>query len=192
MTDERTAILVAGSDPGTVDRLAARLRRDWAVRTAYGADAAIRVVHDEAAVAVFDDRLPGTRDRLLPALRAAPGDCRAILLADDGAEPASRCVDRRMARPADPDAVANAVEELWLRARYDELVEEYYDLAVERAALEREHCDPGASSEVHRRLDEVRSDIDDVLDALDDHGAFPRLCRELSPDDPDVDLEACH
>ena len=209
MTISQTTVLVARSDPEQVDRLAERLREHWAVRTAYDTEAAVEIAGDEVDVAVVDDGLPALEEQLLPALHAADG-CRIVLLtgtpgevtipensnevAVQGNQVAVRNVDRALVRSAETDDIVAAVQEVRLRARYHDLVEHYYDLAVERSTLlskESELAEVRAD-ELGQLLDGVRSEIDGVIETLSERNAFSRLCRELSPDDEqDVgDLEA--
>lgn len=181
MTDERDAVLVAGVDPDQVERLAARLRERWPVRTAYGSTDVLGVADDSVAVAVVDDRLDGVDDLVLPALREECSGCRVVVIADGAAATAS--TDRQLPRPVDLAAVVDAVEELLLRARYEELVDEYYARAAERATMEqRPDVEEGRTQELQRHLDRLESEVDDVLVALADHDAFARLCGEFSPD----------
>ena len=202
MTISRTTVLVVRSDPEQVDRLAERLREHWAVRTAYDAEAAVETAGDEVDVAVVDDGLADVENRLLPALYGADG-CRVVLLAEspgqgavrrDSNQVAIRDVDRALAHPAETDDIVAAVQEVRLRARYHDLVEHYYELAVERSTLLSKDDDlAGArADELGRLLDGIRSEIDQVIETLSERDAFSRLCRELPPDgEQDVgDLEA--
>ena len=200
MTISRTTVLVASSDPEQVDRLAERLREHWAVRTAYDTEAAVEIAGDEVDVAVVDDGLSALGERLLPALHGA-GGCRVVLLTENPNEVevqeglvAVRDVDRALVRPAETDDVLAAVQEVRLRARYHDLVEHYYDLAVERSTLLSKEAELAEvrADELGQLLDGVRSEIDQVIEVLSERDAFPRLCRELSSDDEqDVgDLEA--
>ena len=184
MTISRTIVLVAGSDPDRVDCLAERLREHWAVRTAYDAEAAVEIASDEVDVAVVGDGFSELGERVLPALYDADG-CRVVQLTEDPSQVVIRDVDRALARPAGADDVLAAVQEVRLRARYHELVEHYYELAVERSTLLSTDDDLAEvrADELERLLDGVRSEIDQVVETLSERDAFSRLCRELTSDD---------
>lgn len=184
MTISRTVVLVAGSDPDLVDRLAEQLREHWAVRTAYGAETAVETADDEVDVAVIDDGLLEVEDRLLPALYGV-GGCRVVLLAEAPNQVPVRDVDRELARPAPTDEVLAAVQEVRLRAHYHDLVEYYYELAIERATLLSEDGEGLAETragELDRLLNRLDGEIDEVIETLSEWDAFSRLCRELTPD----------
>lgn len=182
MTDDRTALVVA-TDSDRGERLAAWLD-GWTVRTAAGGDAAVRSLDGSVDVAVVDAPVAGLSRRLLPALREA--DCRLVLLTDGDGGPAADDADRHLVRPVEPADLADAAEEVRLRARYHELVGQYYDAAVERTALERGPGDDERAREVRRRLEDLRSELDEIFSELAELDALTRLCREL-PSGEDAD-----
>ncbi|WP_123536193.1 hypothetical protein [Halosimplex salinum] len=192
MTSARYLVVVAGAEPATTDALATALRDDGTVRTAYSTDALLESLDAEVDVVVVDSDLPdGPLGPLLAAVREHDHDCQVGVLAEHAAVPEARSDDVDAVVRRDESAVRESVEWLATRARYRQRLDEYYELAEERATLsdesdgeERKRLD-----RVERQLDALRRDLAAGFRRLDDESVFDAALsprdRSLESDDAD-------
>jgi hypothetical protein len=168
MAAARHLVVVATTDPATTDDLADHLRDEFAVRTAYGADALLASLDDEVDVVLVGGDLDVSRGRLRERADRAGWQIGLLTGVPAGAggasepEDAARAADSRRRDSSFADAVvpggvtddedtgsATALTEQveWLarRARYRKRLEEFYKIAEQYAELAVE-VDSGACS----------------------------------------------
>lgn len=169
------AVLVCASDGVVRADVASVLRQDYPVRTAESESDAVASADGHVNVLVADvtDDAFGI-DRIVDV--ANERDCRFQVAAVVGDEPAAavheRC-DGVVRKPVDDQALRSTVRLLHRRGRYDELLGSYYALSEEYAALTTDpEADEGKLSSLEERLIQLRGELDDVGDALEDDDAF--------------------
>jgi DNA-binding response OmpR family regulator len=181
-----TVAVVVADDVG--EQYVAWLADDHPVERVESASEALALLEREPPVVLLQRDLPDIHgDRLLGMVRERGLDSRVVMLT--GVTPGTDFVrlgfDDFLVRPLDRDTLRSTVDEMLLRADYDQQLREFYDLAARKAELEVDSStDELAVDEEYRRVtSEVRStraDVDDVLAAFDDLDAYRGLCRELS------------
>lgn len=190
MNSARHLVVVASAEPTVTDALAAALRDDGTVRTAYSTETLLESLDAEVDVVVIDSDLPdGPLDQLLADVREQEHDCQVAVLAERPAATESRAaVDAFVRR--DEAAVRETVEWLAARARYRQRLDEYYELAEERAAMADESEEEGERLDrIERQLDALRRDLAAGFRRLDDESVFDAALsprdRSLGSDDGD-------
>jgi len=185
MASARHLVVVAGAEPAAVDELAAALRDDGTVRTAYSADALRESLDTEVDVALVDAALvDGALDSLLSDLRGCEFDCQIGVLVSEPARASlatDATVDAVVAR--DREAVRETVQWLAARARYRRQLEALYDLAERRATVTDADGDGSALDRLDRQLDRLRRDLDELFGDLDDASVFDAA---LAPGERDL------
>jgi hypothetical protein len=187
MASARHLVVVAGAEPAATDELAAALRDDGTVRTAYSADALRESLDAEVDVAVVDAALvDGPLDPLLSDIRTREFDLQVCVSAPEprrSSVATHEAVDAVVAR--DRAAVRERVRWLAARARYRRQLEEFYDLAERRAALiEDETGDEGERLDrLDRQLDRLQRTLDELFADIDDGSVFDAA---LSPDEREL------
>ncbi|WP_436923239.1 hypothetical protein [Halosimplex amylolyticum] len=182
MTSGRHLVVLAGADAAAVDAMAAALRDDGTVRTAYSPVALRETLDDEVDAVLVESGLgDGSLETVLDDLRAHEADCQVAVL-DSGA---GRCqlgadapVDAVVAW--DEDAVRETVSELVARARYRRRLDEYYALAEERAAVADDDDAAPNRDRLDRKFEELRRELADGFRRIDDASVFDAA---LSPDE---------
>lgn len=168
MAPARHLVVVAGAEPAATDALAAALRDDGTVRTAYSVDALFESLDEEVDVVLVDDALAdGSVEPLLADLRSHESDVQVGVIADDPERGDRSSADAVVGR--DTEAVAETVEWLAARARYRRRLEEFYALAEERAARSDEE---ESLARLDHQIDRLRRDLDERFRRLDDTSAF--------------------
>lgn len=172
----RHLVVIAGADPDGVDALAAALRDDGTVRTAYSADALFESLDQEVDVVLVGDDLSDATEAVVTALAAREFAYQIGVL---GAVPDESLlgphgpVDAVLAW--DPEPVREPVRRLAARADYRKHLEEYYDLAEERAsrlAREESAAESMDTDRLDRQVDRIRRELAARFDRLDDTDAF--------------------
>ncbi|WP_415378618.1 hypothetical protein [Halosimplex sp. TS25] len=201
MTSGRHLVVLAGADAGAVDSMAATLRGDGTVRTAYSPAGLRETLDDEVdVVLVGSDLRDGPLEPILAELRTSETGWRIAVL-DSEADSDwiwGRDRDRNRDSPRDgpevpvdavaewdEDAVRATVSRLAARARYRKRLEEYYALAEERAAVADEDEDAAPKRDrLDRQIDRLRRDLADGFRRIDDASAFDAA---LSPRERKLD-----
>lgn len=188
MNSGRYLVVVAGADAGAVDAMAAALRDDGAVRTAYSLEALLETVDDEVDVVLVDRGLGGgPLDDVLDEIRARDAGCQVALLDTDADRDRWPCDSNSPIDAVvswDEDAVRETVSQLGARARYRRRLDEFYALAEERAALgdEADEATP-ERDRLDGQIERLRRDLEDEFRRIDDTSAFDAA---LSPRERDL------
>lgn len=176
------AVLVCVADGTDRARLASVLRQDYPVRTADSEADALASLDGNVTVLVVDDTNDEfALDRLLET--GEERDCRfqvaAIAHAPVAESLRERC-DGVVEKPVDEQALRTTVRWLHRRGRYDRTLATYYALSERYAELVT-GADAAADelTSVEEQLAQLREELDDIGDALEDEDAFDVA---LSPD----------
>lgn len=160
--DGRPTVLVVDDDRALADTCEYWLRDEYDVRVAYGGTQALEQVDDGIDVVLLDRRMPGVSgDDVLAEIDARGLDCRVAMMT--AVAPDTDIVempfDEYLVKPVDEESVTETVEELLVRAEFDERIREYFALASTEAVLDdREVRDPAALDELTDRVRELRAE----------------------------------
>ena len=160
--DGRPTVLVVDDDRALADTCEYWLRDEYDVRVAYGGTQALEQVDDEIDVVLLDRRMPDVSgDDVLAEIDARGLDCRVAMMT--AVAPDTDIVempfDEYLVKPVDQESVTETVEELLVRAEFDERIREYFALASTEAVLDdREVRDPAALDELTDRVRELRAE----------------------------------
>lgn len=160
------AVLIADGDPEVTDEIARALRDRYAIRTAYSGGEALASLDEAVRVALFD---PDLADLSTDRLAERTLDCQFAALVGAGASDVGAPFDDSLRKPVSETALRETVAALCRRATYRRTLEQYYELAS--TAAETDRTDPDRER-IERRLEELRSELDVVLDSLDRTVAF--------------------
>jgi DNA-binding response OmpR family regulator len=155
------------------------LSTEYEVRSATGGEEALEAVHEDTDVVLLDRRMPDmSGDTVLSELRSRGLDCQVAMLT--AVEPDQDIVDLPFddykLKPVSQDELVGLIETLIEKATYDSLSQRYFTLASKKAALEVAGNDENEEyEELLDQLDEVRGEMDDVLDTVGARAAFQEL-----------------
>ena len=159
---DRPTVLVVDDDRALADTCEYWLREEYDVRVAYGGTQALEQVDDSVDVVLLDRRMPDVSgDDVLEEIDARGLDCRVAMMT--AVAPDTDIVempfDEYLVKPVDEESVTEAVEELLVRAEFDDRIREYFALASTEAVLDgREVRDPTALDELTDRVRELRAE----------------------------------
>jgi predicted DNA binding protein/DNA-binding response OmpR family regulator len=155
-------VLVVDDDRALADTCEYWLREEYDVRVAYGGTQAIERVDDSVDVVLLDRRMPDVSgDDVLEEIDARGLDCRVAMMTAVAPDTdiVEMAFDEYLVKPVDEERVTEAVEELLVRAEFDDRVREYFALASTEAVLDgREVRDPTALDELTDRVRELRAE----------------------------------
>lgn len=190
MTEEPPLVLVVEDEPDLADLYAAWLGDEYRVRTAYGGREALDSLDDEIDVILLDRRMPGlSGDDVLVTVRERDIDCRIAMVT--AVEPDFDIIamgfDDYLVKPVTKDGLYDTTESLLKTSRYDSNVREFYALASKRALLESEKGRAALDEneeyqDLTDRFEELRHELDDVLDTFEEHDEFESLLFGMGRD----------
>jgi predicted DNA binding protein/DNA-binding response OmpR family regulator len=161
--DDKSVVLVIDDDKDLADTYALWLNDEYEVRTAYSGMQAQEALADDLDVVLLDRRMPGIPgDQVLAEIRDRGLDCQVAMLT--AVEPDSDIVDQPfdeyMVKPVTREQIRETVEELLLRAEFDEEAQEFFAIEATEEALETRDPsnlrDPSAVDEVKERAEAAR------------------------------------
>lgn len=176
MKDADAQVLVVDDDEALTEVYAAWLDDAYRVETATSGAAALDALDEHVGVVLLDRRMPGlTGGEVLETIRTEAYDCRVAMVT--GVRPDGDVIDmgfdEYLVKPVNGDDLLSVVDRLMERRAYDDQLQEYYSLSAKRAALaaEADRADDPESIEaairaVDDRLDEVQSEMDQVVDSF--------------------------
>jgi DNA-binding response OmpR family regulator len=195
---DRPVVLVVDDDQALADTCEYWLREEYEVRVAYGGREALERVDDDVDVVLLDRRMPDlSGDEVLEAIDDRGLDCRIAMMT--AVAPDTDIVempfDEYLVKPVDEGSVTETVEELLVRAEFDERIREYFALASTEAVLDgREVGDPGALDELTDRVRTLRaereSEIRERERQLERSRRINELLREVDRGLVDADSRA--
>ena len=155
-------VLVVDDDRALADTCEYWLREEYDVRVAYGGRQALEQVDNDVDVVLLDRRMPDVSgDDVLDEIDARGLDCRVAMMT--AIAPDTDIVempfDEYLVKPVDEESVTETVEELLVRAGFDDRIREYFALASTEAVLDgREVRDPAALDDLAERVRELRAE----------------------------------
>ena len=187
-------VLVVEDEPDLADLYAAWLGSDYRVRTAYGGQEALDVLDelDETVDAILlDRRMPGlSGDEVLAAVRERGIDCRVgmVTAVEPDFDILEMGFDDYLVKPVTSDTLRETVEGLLRRSEYDDGMQDLFSLTSKKAMVESEKsaselADNEEYQRLTERISELRSDVDNSLDAVTESKDFEDLFREFDADD---------
>lgn len=180
MTDRSDVdVLVVDDEDDLAEIYADMLSVEYDTRVATSGEEALEKADESVDVALLDRRMPGMHgDAVLGELRREGLDCQVAMLT--AVEPDCDIVelpfDDYKLKPVSGDELLGLVATLVERATFDELSQKYFRLVSKKAALELADEDGGDEyEELLARIEEVRTEMDAVLDNVGAEGAFKQL-----------------
>ena len=158
----RPVVLIVDDDQALADTCEYWLREEYDVRVAYGGKQALEQVDADVDVVLLDRRMPDlSGDEVLDVIDDRGLDCRVAMMT--AVAPDTDIVempfDEYLVKPVDEESVTETVEELLVRAEFDERIREYFALASTEAVLDgREVRDPAALDELTDRVRDLRAE----------------------------------
>ncbi len=194
MSEQPPLVLVVEDERDLADLYAAWLGDEYRVRTAYGGQEALDLIDDlddTVDAILLDRRMPGlSGDEVLAAVSERGIDCRVgmVTAVEPDFDILEMGFDDYLVKPVTSDALGETVEGLLNRSQYDAGVQDLFSLTSKKAMLEAEKsASELADNEEYQRLTErieaLRSDVDDSLDAVTETEDFENLFREFDADD---------
>jgi DNA-binding response OmpR family regulator len=169
------AVLVCTTDGNERARLAALLREEYPVRTADSEADALASIDGNVTVLLVDCRDDEfDLDRIRDAERGGGGRFQlGTVVADSPPERLRELSDAVVEKPVADGELRSTVRWLHRRGRYDKSLSSYYALSEKYATLVTDpESDADAVRSLEEELTQLRAELDDVADALDDADAF--------------------
>ena len=187
MSDVEATVLVVDDNRAVADTYAAFLDKRYAVRTAYGGEAALETLDASVDVVLLDRRMPDrSGDEVLAEINSRALDPRVVMLTavDPDFDIVDMPFDAYVVKPVDRTDVTGVVAEMVERAGYDDEFRRFLSLASKKAALEREKSEAelAASDEydrVERRLADLRESLG--VDTEDIESIFRGRVPDIDP-----------
>ncbi len=184
---DRPVVLIVEDDPDVAETYRLWLQDDYDVRTAQNGDEGLSLLDAATDVALLDRMMPGVSgDEMLARIREEGFDCRVAMVT--AVEPDFDILelgfDAYLTKPIRSERLATTVENLLERSEYDALLQEYYSLVEKQATLEAtknraELVDSGEYEELKERITELRRELSDTLDAIEDDEDFITTIRQV-------------
>lgn len=182
----RATVLVVDDEQEVADVYALQLENDYDVRVAYGGEAALEAIDDDVDVVLLDRRMPDlSGDEVLDRIRERDIDARVVVVT--AVEPDFDIItmefDDYLVKPVGRRRLVETVDHMLSRARYSDLLDEFYRTANKIATLEAAKSpEELADSEEFERLQDHARDLQQqvtrTLQELDDYaGAFHEVER---------------
>jgi DNA-binding response OmpR family regulator len=189
MSDAQATVLVVDDNRAVADTYAAFLDGEYAVRTAYGGEAALETLDASVDVMLLDRRMPDrSGDEVLAEINSRALDPRVVMLTavDPDFDIVDMPFDAYVVKPVERADVTRIVAEMVERAGYDDEFRRFLSLASKKVALEREKSEAelAASDEydrVERRLADLRESLG--VDTEDVEGIFRGRVPDIDPGD---------
>ena len=194
MSEQPPLVLVVEDEVDLADLYAAWLGDEYRVRTAYGGTEALETLDeldDDVDAILLDRRMPClSGDEVLSAVRERGIDCRVAMVT--AVEPdfdiLAMGFDDYLVKPVSSDALRDTVESLLQRSQYDAGVQDLFSLTSKKAMLEAEKsaselAENEEYQELTARIETLREDVDQSLQAVTEDDDFEGLFREFDADE---------
>ncbi|MFB6188483.1 MAG: HalX domain-containing protein [Halapricum sp.] len=180
MATARPVVIVGAGDPAATDRLATHLRSNYVVHTAYDGDAVVDSLDESVDVVLVHVGLPDLSLHTLYERQIETDVSVQVGLLTTAAETPT-WIDATIDPEIDDEELTRIVDWLATRSTYRKKLDTFYDLASEHANLASTDEPAADPRELERRLDRLRTEIDDAVADLDDQSLF-----EVALDDYDT------
>lgn len=169
MTDSRPTILVVEDERMLCDLFASWLESEYDVLVAYDGETALEKLSDDVDMALLDRRMPGlSGDEVLSELRDQGYEFPVAMVTavDPDFDIVDMGFDDYLVKPIEQDDLLTLVEELISLPTYEDAIQQYFQLASKKAALEASKSEAElANSDEYTALIEEYEDVKSVADS---------------------------
>lgn len=188
--DENTAtVLIVEDEPDVAELYEMWLTDQFDVLVAQNGREALSNLDESVDVVLLDRRMPGlSGDEVLEEIRARELGCRVAIVSavTPDFDVIEMGFDDYLTKPVNKRDVVDAIERMLSRSEYDTNLQEFYQLAATRAALQESKTDTELrENDQYRNLeDEIerkRDEMNDMVDSFkedDFEAAFRQLGEE--------------
>ena len=175
MSDAQATVLVVDDNRAVADTYAAFLDGEYAVRTAYGGEAALEALDASVDVVLLDRRMPDrSGDEVLAETNSRALDPRVVMLTavDPDFEIAEIDVDDYVVKPVDMEQLRSVVERTLTISEYNDQRQRLSSLKLKRNVLEvemdeHELVDSPKYQQLVGEIEALETEIEETEDALD-------------------------
>ncbi|ELY72485.1 response regulator [Natrinema pallidum] len=188
MTIDTPSVLIVEDEPDLADLYAAWLEDDCDVETVYDGNDALDAIDGSVDVVLLDRRMPGlSGDTVLDTIRERGLDCRVAMVT--AVEPDFDIIrlgfDDYLVKPVSKGELVDIIDQLQLRASYNEKLQEFFALASKKALLDDQKTDAQRKSsqeyaELRDRLAVLRVQVNDTMQSLFEQDGYRQLCRDIA------------
>ena len=188
MTTDTPSALIVEDEPDLANLYAAWLEDEYDVETAYDGSEALDAIDATIDVVLLDRRMPGlSGDTVLDAIRDRSLDCRVAMVT--AVEPDFDIIemgfDDYLVKPVSKGELTEIIDQLLLRATYDEQLQEFFSLASKKALLDEQKTEPERRSsqeyaELEDRLAVLRVQVNDTMQELLEQDGYRQLCQDIA------------
>lgn len=187
MSSKRPEVLLVEDERGLADLFTKWLEFDYIVHTAYDGKSAVERIGPHLDVILLDRRMPGvTGDEVLTEIRESGLDCPVAMVT--AVEPDFNIVemgfDDYIKKPINEFELKSLVEKLLELETFDDAVQQFYQLASKKAALEASkspaelECSDEYASLV-AELEAARAKTDQAFKSHGDDDNFEQLLGSI-------------
>lgn len=181
------AVLVVEDDRSLANLYSQFLESEFTVKTALDGSEGLELMDDEVDVVLLDRRMPGlSGSEVLEKLRLQFDRCQIAMVTavDPDIDVLEMEFDEYIVKPTSREELIELVEQLLIRASYDDDIRRYMSLASKRAALEVNKSSEELETHdeylsLKEELDQLGSKLHEDLTKLDETG-FEALFHDLN------------
>lgn len=176
---ERPKILIVEDEESVAESYHLYLDSAYDVAIAQNGGEALVALDSTIDVVLLDRHMPGmSGDEVLEHIQQMNIDVRVVMITaiDPSTDIIDLSFDDYLSKPISKEELADTVEQLVLLDRYEELLTEYNSVVKTYATLrsqfsERKLIESDRFEELEDRKEELRAQINDVIDSFDDEMA---------------------
>ncbi|MFA9415602.1 response regulator [Natrinema sp. HArc-T2] len=190
MTTETPSILIVEDEPDLAALYTAWLEDEYDVETATRGTAALDAIDDTIDIVLLDRRMPDlSGDTVLETVRERSLGCQVAMVT--AIEPDFDIVelgfDDYLVKPVSQGELTDVIEQLRLRATYDEQLQELFMLASKKALLDERKTEAERQSsqgyaELTDRLAVRRARVDETVTELLERDGYRQVCQDIARD----------
>lgn len=190
--DDQPTVLVVEDERALIELYVRWLEDDYTVLTAAGGEEALEQFSEDIDVVLLDRLMPGmSGDEVLEEIRERIPDCEVAMVT--AVEPDFDVItmgfDDYLTKPVEREELLETIERLLSRSQFDDIEQELYALSSKQAALRssrpKEELDENEEfSELQRRIDELRDELNTTLPGMDDDD-FVAMVRDIEGEEAD-------
>jgi DNA-binding response OmpR family regulator len=190
--DDQPTVLVVEDERALIELYVRWLEDDYTVLTAAGGEEALEQFSEDIDVVLLDRLMPGmSGDKVLEEIRERIPDCEVAMVT--AVEPDFDVItmgfDDYLTKPVEREELLETIERLLSRSQFDDIEQELYALSSKQAALRsskpKEELDENEEfSELQRRIDELRDELNTTLPGMDDDD-FVAMVRDIEGEEAD-------
>ncbi len=181
--ETQPTVLVVEDEQMLGDLFATWLESEYNVRVAYDGENALELLDEQIDIAILDRRMPGlSGDDVLEEIRDRGFEfpIAMVTAVDPDFDIVEMEFDDYLVKPIERDALLSLVDDLVSLPAYEDAVQEYFQLASKKAALEAAKTDMELESseeytELIAQYDEAKRRADTTIETLADDLDFADL-----------------